>query len=190
MQSVIPKRIGENNGGGGKTALLRVGFGKVGIFDNRYERSILQIDGEIHLNGKCSLGQGARLCVTEKRTLTFGDNYNNTAAGNIICTKRISFGDDVLVSWNTTIMDTDWHRVENVITKEIIDKSREITIGNNVWIGMGASILKGSVIPNGCIVAAEAVITKTFKNENTLLAGNPAVEKKHGVTYINNNKIE
>ena len=53
----------------------------------------------------------------------------------------------------------------------------------------GASLLKGSVIPTGCIVAAEAVITKTFKNENTLLAGNPAVEKKHGVTYINNNKI-
>lgn len=26
------------------------------------------------------------------------------------------------VSWNTTIMDTDWHRVENVITKEIFDK--------------------------------------------------------------------
>lgn len=47
---------------------------------------------------------------------------------------------------------------------------------------MGASILKGSVIPKGCIVAANAVITKSFENENALLAGNPAIEKKHGVT--------
>lgn len=168
--------------GGAKTALLKVGFGRVGIFDKHYERSILQIDGEIHLNGKCLLGQGARLCVTEKGILSFGDNYNNSAACNILCSKRIVFGDNVLASWNTTIMDTDWHRVENVITKEIFDKSCEIIIGNNVWIGMGSSVLKGCVIPSGCIIAANAVVTKVFNNENTLLAGNPAIEKKRGVT--------
>lgn len=183
LPTVICLKVPFSDGlGGGKTAMLKIGFGEVGIFDKRYERSVIQIDGEIHLNGKCCLGQGARLCVTEKGILSFGDNYINTAAGNILCAKRISIGDDVLVSWNTTIMDTDWHHVENVITKEIFDKSREITIGSNVWIGMGATILKGSVIPKGCIIAAKAVVTKSFENENTLLVGNPAIEKKHGVT--------
>ena len=170
--------------------MFKIGFGSVGIFDKRYERSILQIDGIIELKGKCSMGQGARICVTKNAVLSFGDNFINSAAGNVICADRIIIGDNVLVSWNTTIMDTDWHRIVNVQTKEIFEQTRNIYIGNNVWIGMGASVLKGSVIPNGCIIASNAVITKVFNNENSLLAGNPAVEKKYSVSKFNNANIE
>lgn len=163
-------------------AMLRVGFGEVGIFDKRYERSVLQIDGIVMLNGKCYLGHGARLCVTENGVLTIGNNYVNTAAGRILCSKLITIGDNVLVSWNTTIMDTDWHQIKNVISNEVYKESRDIFIGKNVWIGMGGIVLKGSIIPSGCIIAANAVVTKAFNNENSVLAGNPAVEKKHCVT--------
>lgn len=168
--------------GGGKTAMLRIGFGNVGIFDKKYQRCILQIDGIIELNGKCSLKSGARLSVAEGGCVSFGDNFCNTAAINIICRKRIIFGNNVLVSWNTTIMDTDWHSVENILTRETYTDTKEIRIGNNVWVGMNSTILKGSVIPNGCIIAANAVVTKKFERENALLAGNPAMEKKFGVT--------
>lgn len=167
---------------GGETAMLKIGFGDVGIFDKRYERSILQIDGTIEIKGKCNFGQGGRICVAKDAVLAFGDNFANSAECSIICYNRIVIGDNVVVSWNTTIIDTDLHKVENVITKEIYEESREIIIGNNVWIGMGSIILKGCIIPAGCIIAANAVVTKVFINENAILAGNPAVEKKHGVT--------
>ena len=55
-------------------------------------------------------------------------------------------------------------------------------ISSLIIVIKGATILKGGVIPKGCIIAAKAVVTKSFENENTLLAGNPAIEKKYGVT--------
>lgn len=49
-----------------------------------------------------------------------------------------------------------------------------ITIGDNVWLGANVIILPGVKIGNGCIVGAGSVVTKTFEEENLIIAGNPA----------------
>ena len=46
-------------------------------------------------------------------------------------------------------------------------------IGNNVWIGMNAIVLKGVTIGENSIIAAGAVVTKDVP-PNTVVAGNPA----------------
>jgi acetyltransferase-like isoleucine patch superfamily enzyme len=48
-----------------------------------------------------------------------------------------------------------------------------VTIGNDVWIGHGASILKGVRIGNGAVVAAGAVVTHDVPGY-CIVAGNPA----------------
>ena len=48
-----------------------------------------------------------------------------------------------------------------------------IKIGNNVWIGAKSTILDGSVIGNGTVVAAGAVVRGQFP-DNVVLAGVPA----------------
>lgn len=50
-----------------------------------------------------------------------------------------------------------------------------VIIGNHVFIGHGAMILPGAVVPDGCVVGARAVVTKahTFP-ARSLIAGNPA----------------
>lgn len=48
-----------------------------------------------------------------------------------------------------------------------------ITIGNNCWIGAGAVFLDGVQIGDGCVVAANTVVTKTFP-ENSIPEGVPA----------------
>lgn len=50
---------------------------------------------------------------------------------------------------------------------------RGIAIGNNCWIGAKATILDGTKIGNGCIVAAGAVVTGQFP-DNCILGGVPA----------------
>lgn len=163
--------------------MLKIGFGGVGIFDKRYERSMMQIDGDIVLQGRqFNIGHGSRICVCKGGELVLGDNFCNTAMMTIVCKKRITFGENVLTSWNTLVMDTDWHEVADLNSGKTKPKTKGITIGNNVWLGTRSVILKGSVLPDGCIVGANAVVTKAFNNENTLIAGNPARECRSGVT--------
>lgn len=165
-----------------KTGIFKIGFGTVGVFDKRYNRSILQIQGLIKLKGKASFGQGARICVNTGGILNIGERFNNTAEMTIVCYNNITIGDDVLTSWNTLIMDTDFHQTVNLESEEISECDAPIYIGEKVWIGTRAVILKGSSIPNGCIIGANSLINKKFMKENSLIAGNPASIKKSNVT--------
>lgn len=54
-----------------------------------------------------------------------------------------------------------------------LEFGRPITIGDNCWIGTNATIVGGVSLGNNCVVAAGAVVTKSF-NDNVVLAGVPA----------------
>lgn len=169
-----------------KTGILSIGFGTVGIFDKKYERSIWEVKGCIELNGKTVFGHGSRLSVGKNGILTIGSHFNNTAAMTVVCQKHITFGDNVITSWNTLVMDTDWHPIMNVETNEVYPVSKDIVIGNNVWLCTRSVVLKGSVIPDGCIVGANSLCSKKYTLDNSLIAGNPAEIRKKNVTIYRN----
>jgi galactoside O-acetyltransferase len=50
---------------------------------------------------------------------------------------------------------------------------RPVRIGDKVWIGFGASILKGVNVGEGSVVGAKAVVTRDVP-PYTVVAGNPA----------------
>jgi len=50
-----------------------------------------------------------------------------------------------------------------------------IRVGDNCWIGAGATILPSVEIGEHTVVAAGAVVTKSFLDGNCVLAGNPAI---------------
>lgn len=162
--------------------MLKIGFGNVGIYDKKYSRSLIELKGTVVLNGKVSLGHGSALCVQKGAVVTFGDKYCNTAEGKIVCKKRITFGDNVLTSWETLIMDTDWHSLQDTKTGEVKQCTKEIVIGNNVWICAHSIILKGSVIPDGCVVGANSLCTTMFTEPDSVIAGNPAGVHRKDVT--------
>lgn len=166
--------------------MLRIGFGSVGIYDKKYSRTIITIKGSVILNGRCSLGHGSVLSVQKGARVTFGDNFCNTAEGKIVCKSNITFGNNVMTSWETLIMDTDWHSIQNTQTNEVYSCSKPIVIGDNVWIGTRCIILKGSIIPNGCVVGANTLCTKQFIEEDSVIAGNPAKVCKKNVTLYKN----
>lgn len=64
-------------------------------------------------------------------------------------------------------------------------QSKDITIGDDVWIGGGSIICPGVTLGNNVIVGAGSVVTKSF-GDNVVLAGNPARVIKtnpYGVNY-------
>lgn len=52
--------------------------------------------------------------------------------------------------------------------------AKAIHIGQDCWIGMNAMVLPGVCLGEKTIVAAGAVVTKSFEQGNCVIAGNPA----------------
>jgi acetyltransferase-like isoleucine patch superfamily enzyme len=61
--------------------------------------------------------------------------------------------------------------------------TQPIIIGNHVWVGMNATILKGVTIGDGAIIAAGSIVTKDVK-ANTLVGGVPARILKENVEWV------
>lgn len=180
--TVLKSLSGKVKCDGEKFPALRVGFDQVGLFDRKKSRAILEIKGELIINGSANFGQGAKICVGPRGVLSIGDKFNNTAETAIVCQDKITIGNNVLVSWDTLIMDTDFHACIDTSTGEKGPVTSPVTIGDNVWIGARSTILKGSVIPEGSIIGAASLVNKKFTKANTLIAGNPATIKKENLT--------
>lgn len=108
--------------------------------------------------GKCNISKGAKICCSSDAKIIFGDKFVNTAKMTVVCTSCIEFEKDVLISWNTTIMDNDTHKIFH--NGECINEKKPIKIGEHTWIGCESLILKGVEVAPGCVVAAKSLITK------------------------------
>lgn len=112
---------------------------------------------------------------TPEAKITIGDNVGISGA-TIYARKGITIGDNTMIGGNAKILDNDFHPIE-VEARLVDDKSkigtREIVIGKNCFIGCNSLILKGTVLGDGCVVGAGAVVSGQFE-DNCVIAGNPA----------------
>lgn len=96
---------------------------------------------------------------------------------------RIIIGDDCMFSWGINFYVSDFHALYPSGSKEIINKGRELMIGNHVWIAMHVTVLKNSRVADNSVVGAHAVVAKKFEEENCVLAGNPARVVKRKINW-------
>ena len=146
----------------------------------------------IELGKHVSLYAGVSFALGENGSCKIGD-FTLLNGALIMADERIEIGSHVLVSWNVGIADSDFHPID--AAQRRIDtlalapfykdrpprpvlKTAPVIIGDNVWIGMNAVILKGVIIGENSIVAAGAVVSKSVP-PNVVVAGNPAVIVKH-----------
>lgn len=163
-----------------KTGMIRIGFGNMQMLDYRYQRTLLYLEGSIVFKGKCKIGMGSRLMVYGH--LELGENFSISGDATIICAKNISIGNNSTLAWESIVMDTDHHQIYDENGK-CINESKKVIIGDNVWIGARSFILKGSHIPDGCIIGANTTITKLYDEKKVIIAGNPPRIVKHNVSW-------
>lgn len=167
-----------------RPGLIRIGFGHVGIFDKKNEKTLLEISGTIIFNGKANIGHGSRLSCVNNAIINFGNNFEISANSTIISRKSIIFGEGCLLSWDILIMDTDFHIIKDVENGIQVNPDKEIFIGENVWIGCRSTILKGTVIPNGNIIAANSFVSGIFESENSVMAKNPLKVVRNNIKWF------
>lgn len=86
----------------------------------------------------------------------------------------IEIGNDVNITKGVTILTHgyDFAVLRNVYN-ETIGSSGKVTIGNNVFIGMNSTILKGTTIGDNVIIGAGSIVNKKIPS-NCVAVGNPA----------------
>lgn len=171
-QVILPNNISKS--------IIMIGFQYVGTHDVTYRRTVLEIDGTLEFKGSAMIGSGSQLCVGSNGHLICGNRANISCSGHIVCTGHMNIGDDFLMGWDALLMDSDFHSVENVEKRKVNLISRDVKIGENVWMAARSVILKGSQIANGCIIGANAVVSGCFDKDNSVIAGNPARVVKEG----------
>jgi acetyltransferase-like isoleucine patch superfamily enzyme len=165
-----------------KTAMIQIGYGKIGISDFKRTRGIWEVYGEVIFNGRVFIMHGTKIVVGKDAQLILGDNFTTSTEVSIIAEKRITIGDESGISWQTQVMDTDFHHIADE-HGVVFNEPAEVIIGNKVWIGCRCTILKGVTIPNGCIIAANSLITRKLSGENNIFGGSPTRVLKSNITW-------
>lgn len=105
----------------------------------------------------------------------------------LLCDLELRIGNYVIIGWNATIADTDFHpispaqRVADAIAcsplgngaQRPVIAAQPVIIEDDVWIGPNATILKGVRIGAGSFIEPGALVTRDVPPRSRV-AGNPA----------------
>lgn len=119
-------------------------------------------DGSIRLQAR---SVASRIAIGDR--VLFSNNV-----GIFSCLK-IEIGAGCLIGDGVIIFDSDFHQIDPLRRRIDPINDAPVVIGENVWIGSRAIVLKGVVIGRDSIVAAGAVVTKSVP-PRSIVAGNPA----------------
>lgn len=137
-------------------------------FRNSKLETRLQVDAKASLfvKGDFKVYNGSDIRVERNGTLILNGGFCNDGV-QISCSKKIVIGRDCAIARDVIIRDFDAHHIG------CQEDSKEIIIGDHVWIGTRAVVLKGVTIGDGAVIAACSVVTKDVPAD-CLAAGNPA----------------
>lgn len=143
----------------------------------RYYASLAYFGPGSHttVSGDFAVYSNFHLGVAEGARLRLGSGLINNGS-LVVCTTEISIGDMCLFGEQVIIRDDDSHGIDHR------PQRAPITIGDKVWVGMRAMILKGVTIGDGAVVAAGSVVTKDVP-AGALVGGVPARVIRKDITW-------
>jgi len=105
-------------------------------------------------------------------------NHVGMSQSTIVCQKEIIIKDYVKLGGGVKIYDSDFHSLKALdrmdSKSDMLNKrTKKVVIGNHVFIGANAMILKGVEIGDNSIIGAGSVVSKSIPT-NEIWAGNPA----------------
>lgn len=155
-----------------KTVLRNISVEINGSNNNLFIGEFCNLRGSIHLRQMGSLIEiGAKT--------TFVNAHLFAMEG-----KRIVIGEDCMFSSGVYIRTSDEHSILDLTNNTRVNIAKDICVGSHVWIGEGATLSKGSLIPDNCIIGARSVVTKVLHKKNSIYAGCPATIIRDNIRWI------
>lgn len=137
----------------------------------------------LYIGDDCVVNNTSIILNNEGAEIKIG-NKTSVAKAQIVSLEpyNIEIGEDCMLSYDIEIRNTDSHKIYDKSTNKRINEGNSVKIGNHVWLGMRAVILKGVNIDDNSIVAGGSIVTKDVMS-NTIVSGNPAKQIKENVYW-------
>ena len=156
----------------------KIHFGKFLKLGRNVSISALATEG-VFLGNNVSIGDYSSVIVSTSlnnvgQFIKIGNNVGIGEFAYLGGAGGLEIGDDCIIGQYLSCHPEN-HNYQNtttIIRNQGVNR-QGIKIGKNCWIGSKVTILDGVEIGDGCIVAAGAVVTKSFPN-NSIIAGVPA----------------
>lgn len=131
------------------------------------------VSKSIIFNGSCTINVHGELYT--------GKNFSAGPDFTLSCSEKITFGDNNLIGWGVTVIDSDGHDI--ILETMVTNKPKEIVIGKNNWICAKCCIFKGAHIGDHSVVGFGTYITKDYAENNCLIIGNPGKIVRYGIAW-------
>lgn len=135
--------------------------------------------GGIILGNNVTIAQNTTFICTgvisnKGKGITIGDNTGINSSCYFGGQGGITIGNNVIIGPSVKVFSENHHFEDaSIIIKNQGVSRKGVQIGDDCWIGSGATILDGVVLKNRTVVAAGSVVTKSFE-ANVIIGGIPA----------------
>lgn len=122
------------------------------------------------------------LCEVGSNLIVAQDFSSHSVSMDIQEGKSIRIGKDCQFSSGIKLRTGDGHPIftsDNVV----INRGKDIIVGDHVWVGQDVTLLKGAIIPDGSVVGIGSMVTKAFATDNVVIVGNPARIVKENIHW-------
>ena len=125
---------------------------------------ILRFPKNVQIGNQVVLKEGARICsCNQNAKINIGENTTFGYHSFLFSSESIEIGNNCLIAPFVYIVDSDHNIEKEKLINEQPNSTSPVKIGNDVWIGTGAKILKGVSIENGAVIAAGAIVRNDVK---------------------------
>jgi len=130
------------------------------------------------------VGHGLEIWTSEGSQVEIQEHSHFAGKSHLAATegKMISIGERCLFASEIVFRTGDSHSMLDLSGKRL-NFAQNIHVGNHVWVGQHATVLKGTIIGNDCIVGINSLLTGKEYDSNCVIAGSPAKVIKRDVTW-------
>lgn len=136
--------------------------------------NVKTITGEVHINisGKSPYIRLGRDITTKGLDVECGTKG------------RVIIGNDVMMARSIQIWQSDGHLIFSRGSGERVNQSKNVYVGDHVWLGREVMLLGGANIPSGCVLGARSITSHYFEEENCIIAGNPGKVIRKDIEWV------
>ncbi len=136
---------------------------------------------ELFIGAECRLQQ-TRLCVEDRASRLMIGAQTTIIGGTLVSQegRLLAVGADCMFARGTDVRNSDGHAIYDPTTR--LNPASDVTVGDHVWLGLGACVGRGARIGDGAVIGALALVTGEIPS-SCVAFGVPAKPRRTGIRW-------